>query len=106
MDEPEVKLGENILVPDPAGWKKEGLPDLPEQENRISVSPDWVCEVLSPATVRTDRVLKMPVNAKFGVASAWLIDPTFKTLEAFRPGRKRIPSRDRPLHALVRPCRS
>lgn len=84
LDEPEVKLGEDILVPDLAGWRKETLPDLPEQENWISVPPDWVCEVLSPATVRTDRVMKMPLYAKSGVAFAWLVDPTAKTLEAFR----------------------
>jgi len=84
LDEPEVKLGENILVPDLAGWRKERLPDIPEQDNWISVSPDWVCEVLSPATVRTDRVLKMPIYAKFEVASAWLIDPASKTLEVFQ----------------------
>ena len=47
------------------------------------LTPDWVCEVLSPATARTDRVLKMPLYAAFGVGHLWLIDPGLQTLEVF-----------------------
>ena len=47
--EPEIMLGENLLVPDLAGWKKERLPKLPKK-NWTSVAPDWVCEILSPHT--------------------------------------------------------
>ena len=55
LDEPELHLGEHVLVPDIAGWRKERLPNRP-RENWISVPPDWICEVLSPGTVRTDRM--------------------------------------------------
>ncbi|MFH0998148.1 MAG: Uma2 family endonuclease [Pseudomonadota bacterium] len=81
--EPEICLGENILVPDLAGWKKERLPN-PPVENYTKVSPDWVCEALSPGTVRIDRIRKMPIYAQFGISYAWLIDPVAKTLEIFR----------------------
>jgi len=81
--EPEVLLGEDVLVPDLAGWKKEKLPELPET-NWIAVPPDWICEVLSPATIRTDRVKKMPKYAQFEVQHAWLIDPVAGTMEVFR----------------------
>jgi len=30
IDEPEIHLGDDVLVPDIAGWKKERLPKLPE----------------------------------------------------------------------------
>ena len=32
---------------------------------------------------RTDRVLKLPIYAEFGVAHCWLVDPEVKLLEAF-----------------------
>ncbi len=81
--EPEVKLGENIVVPDLGGWKSERFPQ-PEETNWISIAPDWACEVLSPGTLRLDRVKKMPLYGQFGVSHFWMIDPVAKTLEVFR----------------------
>ena len=81
--EPEICMDENILVPDLAGWRKERLPKPPEQ-NYTTVPPDWICEALSPSTVRIDRIRKMPIYAQFGVLYAWLIDPVARTLEVFR----------------------
>ena len=83
LDEPELHLGEDVLVPDLAGWRRERMPELPETA-WFEVVPDWVCEVLSPATARDDRMLKMPRYAARGVAYCWLVDPTARTLEAFR----------------------
>lgn len=37
--------------------------------------PDWVCEVLSPGTLRTDRMKKMPIFAREKVGHVWLVDP-------------------------------
>ncbi|GLI33526.1 Uma2 family endonuclease [Desulforhabdus amnigena] len=81
--EPEISLGEDILVPDLAGWKKERFP-YSEETNWISVPPDWVCEVLSPGTVRTDRTRKMPIYARHGVSHLWLMDPEAEMIEVFR----------------------
>ena len=81
--EPEIHLGENVLVPDLAGWKKERMPSIPEG-HWTSLPPDWVCEVLSPGTVRLDKMRKLPIYAEFGVAHLWLVDPRYKTLETFR----------------------
>jgi Uma2 family endonuclease len=88
LDEPEIAFGEDILVPDLAGWKKERFP-VEEPHNWISVAPDWVCEVLSPATAAIDRARKMPIYAHHQVSHGWLIDPILQTLEVFRfePGR-------------------
>ena len=88
LDEPEISLGENILVPDLAGWKKQRFP-IEEPHNWISVAPDWVCEILSPGTAQIDRTEKMPIYAQHQVSHAWLIDPILKTLEVFKfePGR-------------------
>jgi Uma2 family endonuclease len=81
--EPEIGLGEDILVPDLAGWKRERFPES-EETNWISVAPDWVCEVLSPNTARNDRIKKMRVFARHEVPYAWLLDPILMTLEVFR----------------------
>ncbi len=83
LDEPELHLGEDVLVPNLAGWRRERIPALPETP-WFELVPDWLCEVLSPATARDDRMLKMPRYAGYGVAYCWLIDPTAWTLEAFR----------------------
>ena len=82
LDEPEVHLGEHVLVPDLAGWRRERMPALP-QTAWFDLAPDWVCEILSPATARSDRVEKLPIYAAFGVGHVWLIDPELHTLEAF-----------------------
>ncbi|MGE0049281.1 MAG: Uma2 family endonuclease [Acidithiobacillus sp.] len=82
LDEPELHLGVDVLVPDLAGWRRERLPSLP-QTAWFAQAPDWVCEVLSPATALTDRVLKLPRYGAAGVGHCWLIDPDARTLEAY-----------------------
>ena len=88
--EPEIHFVRDaeVLVPDLAGWRRERMPRLP-RDQRIEVIPDWVCEILSPSTARKDRMTKMPVYARYGVAYLWLVDPLARTLEAFalREGR-------------------
>ena len=82
LDEPELRLGGHILVPDLAGWRRERMPEMPDVPF-IEISPDWVCEVVSPSTAAMDRSEKMPIYAELGVIHAWLIDPIAQTLEAF-----------------------
>ena len=52
VDEPELHLGEDILVPDLAGWRRERMPDYPDTA-WFAIAPDWVCEVLSPERARS-----------------------------------------------------
>lgn len=83
--EPEIHFVRDteILVPDLAGWRRSRMPTLP-QDQRFEVVPDWVCEVLSPATASKDRQIKMPVYATYKVGHAWLVDPREQTLEAYQ----------------------
>jgi Uma2 family endonuclease len=83
LDEPELHLGGDILVPDLAGWHRERLPELPETA-WFELAPDWSCEILSPTTARTDRVIKMPLYARAGILHLWLVDPNLKTLEIYQ----------------------
>jgi Uma2 family endonuclease len=61
LDEPELHLGRDILVPDLGGWRRERLPVLTNDEPYFSLAPDWLCEVLSPSTAKTDRAEKLPI---------------------------------------------
>lgn len=81
--EPEIHLGENVLVPDMAGWRRETMPELPEVAY-FEQRPDWVCEAISPSTGHHDRVRKMPIYARAGVPHVWILDPAAKTLEVYR----------------------
>jgi len=81
--EPELHLGDHVLVPDLAGWRRERVPSLPDVVG-VTVPPDWVCEVLSPSTRSLDRMRKLPIYAAFEVRHAWLLDPIDQTLEVFR----------------------
>lgn len=83
IDEPELHLSDDVIVPDIAGWRRERMPSLPETA-WFELAPDWVCEILSPSTARTDRALKMPLYAREGVPHLWLVDPDAHTLEAYR----------------------
>jgi hypothetical protein len=86
--EPELHLGEHVLVPDIAGWRRKNLPKLPETA-WFETPPDWVCEILSPSTARLDRVEKSRIYAEFQIPHMWLVDPDAKTLEVFELQRKK-----------------
>ena len=60
LDEPEVHLGRDIVVPDLGGWRRQTLQELPEAAY-LTVAPDWVCEVSSPSTRALDRGAKLEV---------------------------------------------
>src|SRR6185369_17877981 len=61
--EPELHFGEDVLVPDIAGWRHERMRTIPDAAF-ITLAPDWVCEVVSPSTGRLDRSRKMGVYAR------------------------------------------
>ena len=82
LDEPELHLGEEILVPDLAGWRRERMPELPDTAY-FTLAPDWTCEVLSASTRKLDLVRKRPIYAREGVPHLWLVDPVERILEAF-----------------------
>jgi Uma2 family endonuclease len=80
--EPELHLGADVLVPDLAGWRRERMPVYPDVP-AFEIAPDWVCEILSPATRRFDLTEKRELYRLNGVAHLWLVDPEARTLEVF-----------------------
>jgi Uma2 family endonuclease len=83
LDEPELHFGEDVVVPDLAGRRRERMPKVPATAF-YSLAPDWVCEVLSPSTEKLDRTGKMDVYAREGVQHLWFVDPIARTLEVYR----------------------
>lgn len=80
LDEPELHLHADVVVPDLAGWRRTRLPAIPDAAF-LTLPPDWVCEVVSPSTERIDRTSKLSIYAREGVSHAWLINPSNETLE-------------------------
>ena len=79
--EPQIHLGEDIVVPDIAGWRRERMPVYPDTAY-FTLAPDWVCEVLSPSTRKLDLGGKSAVYAQAGVEYIWFVDPIARSLEA------------------------
>jgi Uma2 family endonuclease len=78
--EPELHFGNDVLVPDLAGWRRERMPEASD-DAYVTLAPDWICEVLSPSTEALARGKKLRVYAREGVPHAWLVDPLRQTLE-------------------------
>lgn len=83
LDEPELHLGTDVLVPDLAGWQRTRLPEVPSAAF-LSLAPDWVMEVVSPSTASIDRIVKARIYAREGVRWLWLVDPLARTVEVNR----------------------
>jgi Uma2 family endonuclease len=80
--EPELHFGEDVVVPDLAGWRRERMAEFPDAP-AIELAPDWVCEIVSPGTRRFDLTEKRDLYGVQGVGHLWLVDPRAGTLETF-----------------------
>src|SRR5512147_2130696 len=83
LNEPELHFGDDVIVPDQAGWRGTRVPSLPNVA-AFGEPPDWVCEVVSPSTGRIDRSRKMRIYAREGVGHMWIVDPLLRTIEVYR----------------------
>jgi Uma2 family endonuclease len=68
---PECHLDADVVVPDIAGWRHSTMPDFPDSA-WIDITPDWVCEIVSPSTQKYDRSTKY-----------WIVDPIDRLIEVF-----------------------
>ena len=82
-DEPELDLGDGILVPDIGDWRRERMPETPTTAY-FTLDSEWVCEALSPSTRKLDLGGKRAVYAREGVGYLWLVDPDARSLESFQ----------------------
>ena len=70
------------MVPHIAGWRRGTMPEYPDAAY-CTITPDWVCGVLSPSTRRLDKGKKRDVYAREGVSYLWFVDPAARMLEVF-----------------------
>jgi Putative restriction endonuclease len=83
LDEPELHMSCNVLIPAVAGWRRERMPEIPTN-HVFSVVPDWICEVMSPSNSRYVRLKNMPIYMSAGVAHAWFVEPEQQMIEAYK----------------------
>ncbi|MBL8115214.1 MAG: Uma2 family endonuclease [Acidobacteria bacterium] len=77
----EVRLGDGCVVrPDLAGWNRERLQELPETAP-VDVVPDWVCEIMSRATERRDRMERAALYLSAGVRHYRLVSERYGFIE-------------------------
>jgi Uma2 family endonuclease len=53
------------------------------KQNRIEGAPDLVVEVLSPSSIRYDRVTKFEVYETSGIPEYWILNPKTQSLEIY-----------------------
>lgn len=63
-----------LVVCDPAKLDERGMRG----------APDWVVEVLSPATAAHDQTVKLAAYERAGVPEVWLVHPTDRTVAIYR----------------------
>ena len=83
LDEPELHLGQDVVVPDIAGWRRERMLELPATAY-FELPPDWICEVHSPSTRRIDRFEKLAIYRGNCIPDLWFVDPDTYGLEAYK----------------------
>jgi len=67
------------------------VPDIivvcdPKKINNTGIegTPDLIIEILSPSTARHDKITKLNLYRRTGVAEYWIVDPTDNTLTTHR----------------------
>jgi Uma2 family endonuclease len=78
----DMEIGGIGCRPDVLGWRRDKQPALPELDQRgvVTAVPDWICEVLTPESARTDLGEKRLAYHRAGVTHYWIVDPYNGTL--------------------------
>jgi Uma2 family endonuclease len=63
-------------------------------ERGVKGAPDWIAEIISPATAKLDRLRKFNLYEKHGVSEYWLISPYEQTVEVFVLGKNKRYARE------------
>ncbi|MCG6941687.1 MAG: Uma2 family endonuclease [Thiohalocapsa sp.] len=66
---------------DLAGWRKARMPERPR--GVVELTPDWVCEIVSPGHERKDTLTLLLLLQRHRVPYYWLIWPEDRTLVVY-----------------------
>lgn len=81
-----IVLARNDFEPDIAFWEAAKSEAIKPQTMKYPV-PDWVCEILSPSTIKNDRVVKLADYAANGIPEYWIIDADRRVAEIYLLGK-------------------
>jgi Uma2 family endonuclease len=82
--EAEIELEPHeIYLADVAGWRIDRVPEAPSGRP-VRIKPDWVCEILSPSTMRRDRGHKQRTYHRAGIGHYWLVEPVDGAIWSYR----------------------
>ncbi len=77
-----ISLTRNDYEPDVCFWKNEKASAFTPGQTKFP-APDFIAEVLSPSTEKTDRTTKWEDYAAHGVGEYWIIDPAARIVEQY-----------------------
>jgi Uma2 family endonuclease len=69
------------VMPDVQFYRRGNDAPLDQDDGLVDGRPDLVVEVISPSSLRYDRVTKLRWYARLGIPEYWLIDGAARTLE-------------------------
>jgi Uma2 family endonuclease len=80
----------SMRSPDAAwiAWPRWNALTKQEQDGFAPICPEFVIELRSPSDSLTELQAKMRLWIANGAEVAWLVDPSRKTVEVYRPGRE------------------
>ena len=87
LNKPEIRIGENILVPDVAGWQRSTLPALPEKY--FETPCVWAAEFVSDNHSGPSRARRLEILAELEISYYWLVDTRKRMLSCFKNQNKR-----------------
>lgn len=83
--EVEVELAPHeVYLPDMAGWRIARMPEPRLDARPVRVTPDWVCEILSPSTADRDLGQKQASHHAARVGHYWVLEPMNRVLTVYR----------------------
>ncbi|NOS90746.1 MAG: Uma2 family endonuclease [Cyclobacteriaceae bacterium] len=77
-----IELTRNSYEPDICFFRKE-VADTFTDNQMLFPAPDFIVEILSPSTEKTDREIKFRDYGQHGVKEYWIIDPDKETIEQY-----------------------
>ncbi len=77
-----ISLTRNDYEPDVCFWKNDKASEFRPGQSKFP-APDFISEVLSPGTKKTDRTTKWEDYAAHGVGEYWIIDPAAQIVEQY-----------------------
>ena len=75
VQEPELHLGDHVLVPDGAAWLDGNLPSRKNRTTHLNSSPTGFARRFPPSTRKVDLTEKRDIYARYGVQNLWYLDP-------------------------------